>query len=58
MIFRTTPLDAPRRELFVSIFKSVVALLVSQQIDFCVCPHRMSNPGVGNLLRVLGHEIV
>ena len=34
MIYCTPPLDASRRELFIRIFKSVVALLVSQQIDF------------------------
>ena len=29
-------MDAPRRELFIRIFKSVVAILVSRQINF-VC---------------------
>ena len=32
------PVDAPRRELFVCSFKSVVALLVSRRIDF-LCVH-------------------
>ena len=36
MNFCTPPLDASRRELFVRIFKSAVALLVSRQIN-CVC---------------------
>ena len=37
MIFCTPPLNAPRRELFICIFKSAVALSVSRQIDFlCV----------------------
>ena len=34
-------LDAPRRELFIRIFKSAVALLISRQINFvCVCTGR------------------
>ena len=36
-----TPLDAPRRELFIRIFKFVVVLSVSRQINFvCVCTGR------------------
>ena len=31
------PLDASRRELFIRIFKSVVALSVSRQFNVCVC---------------------
>ena len=39
-------LNAPRRELFVRIFISAVALSVSRQINFCVCLHRTSNTAV------------
>ena len=39
--FCPAPLDAPRRELFICIFKSIVALSVSRQIDFLyVCTGR------------------
>ena len=33
---RPAPLDAPCQELFIRIFKTVVALLVSWQLNFCV----------------------
>ena len=46
MNFCTPPLDAPRRELFIRTFKSAVALSVSRQTVFFVCPHRTSNPDI------------
>ena len=40
------PLDAPRREIFIRIFKSAVSLSVSHQIIIFVCLHRTPNPAV------------
>ena len=44
--FSPAPVNVPRRELFIRIFKSVVALSILQNMIFCVCPRGTSNPAV------------